>query len=286
MTPRQKKVLTVKEKIDALWKTDEWQAYDKLLKKVDITVQKNPLTEVNEGELLKTNTILDELFGGGIRRGQLVEFYGEYGSGKTQIIFTLLTESKGKIIYIDGENTFSPTRIKQIAEARGKDIEELNKRIFYFQPKDWKEQVAIPHQLAEAKDIDVIFVDSLLVHFRSSKEFLGRQNLTSRQGLIRTHLADLRGLAQRYNCVVVFTNQVYDVPDAKPFTPLYRQQISVGGHSVYHVPDVRIYLRKAKDPKRVARLMDSSELPNISVAFQIDNAGISDIKEEKKEEEE
>jgi len=272
--------------LDTLMKTEEWRKLDNILKRIDISVQKSPLSKMEEGELLKTHTVLDTLFGGGIRRGQLIEFYGEYGSSKTQILFTLLVESKGKVIYIDGEKTFSQTRIKQICEARGKNWKELDKRLFYFQPKNWKEQIAIPHQLADAEDIDLIIVDSLLCHFRSSKEFLGRQTLTNRQGIIRTHLADLRELAQRYNCIVLITNQVYDVPDAKPFTPMYRLQVGVGGHSVYHVPDVRIYLRKAKDPKRVARIMDSSELANLSVAFQIDEFGISDIEEEDEPKEE
>jgi len=271
--------------LDTLMKTEEWRKLDNILKRIDISVQKNPLSKVYEGELLKTNTVLDTLFGGGIRRGQLIEFYGEYASGKTQIIFTLVVESKGKVIYMDGEKTFSPTRIKEICKARGKNWKELDKRIFYFQPKNWREQIAVAHQLADAEDIDIIVIDSLLCHFRSSKEFLGRQNLTNRQGIIRTHMADLRQLAQRYDCIVLVTNQVYDKPEAKPFTPMYRLQIGVGGHTVYHVPDVRIFLRKAKDPKRVARIMDSSELPNLSVAFQIDEYGISDIPEKEETEE-
>jgi len=232
--------------------------------------------------------VLDDLFGGGIKRGQLVELYGSFGSGKTQICFTLLTESNGLVVYVDSERTFSLPRIKEIAKARGKDINEIDKRILYYQPTDWQEQLAVFHQLPNVEKIELIIVDSLLAHFRSSKEFLGRQNLPLRQGLIRTHLAVLRKIAQRYNAMVVFTNQISQIPDTKPFTPYYMKEVGVGGPSVHHIPDTLIYLRRAKDPKRIARLIDSSEVANMERVFIINHKGIDDVveeKEEKKEEE-
>lgn len=285
LLPKEK---TAKEKLDTLWKTDEWKTFDKLLKKVDIKEIKNPLVNVELSELLKTGTVLDELLGGGVRKGQLVELYGTWGSGKTQICFTLLVESKGLVVYVDSESTFSSKRIKQIAETRGKDINEIDSRILYFQPTDWKEQLAIFHQLPNVEEIELIIVDSLLAHFRNSKEFLGRANLPKRQGLIRTHLAELRRIAQRYNAMVIITNQITQIPDTKPFTPYYMKEIGVGGPSVHHVPDTLIYLRRVKDPKRIARLIDSSEVENKECVFIIDSAGISNVpvpvKEEKKSE--
>jgi DNA repair protein RadA len=99
-------------------------------------------------------------------------------------------------------------------------------------------------------------------------------------------MAKLRELAQQYGCIVVFTNQVYDKPNASmPYTPLYMQQVSVGGHSVYHIPDIRIFLRKSSGSKRVARLMDSSELPAMEVVYLINEKGIDNVEEEKKEKE-
>ena len=121
MSPRgrPRKPSDPKGELDKLWKTEEWKKFDKLLKNVTLNPIKNPLS-IEEPIFLKTNTILDSLFGGGIRQGQLVELYGEFASGKTQICFSLVVESNGKIVYIDSEHTFSPQRIKQIAEARGK----------------------------------------------------------------------------------------------------------------------------------------------------------------------
>jgi len=73
---------------------------------------------------------LDELLLGGIETQAVTEFYGEFGSGKSQICHTLCAtarqpiESGGMdsgVIYIDTEGTFRPERVEQIARARGLD---------------------------------------------------------------------------------------------------------------------------------------------------------------------
>ena len=73
---------------------------------------------------------LDELLLGGIETQAVTEFYGEFGSGKSQICHTLCAtarqpiESGGMdsgVIYIDTEGTFRPERLEQIARARGLD---------------------------------------------------------------------------------------------------------------------------------------------------------------------
>ena len=269
-------MLTPKEEIDELWQTDEWKKYTKLLSKIELKPITNPLSKILEEPSLKTNTVLDDLFGGGIRKGQLIEFYGTWGSGKTQICFTLMCETNGKIVYIDSEGTLKPERVKQIAEARGKDIKNIDERLLYFQPTDWQEQVAIPHQLPDT-DIELIIVDSLLAHFRDSKDFLGRENLYGRQGLIRTHLADLRRLARKHKSIIIITNQITQTPNATPYTPMYMLEQGVGGPSVHHVPDTIIYLRRCKDPLRIARLMDSSEIETGERPFIINAKGIDNV---------
>ena len=81
--------------------------------------------------MLKCNTgspDLNKILGGGIETDAITELIGEFGSGKTQICFTLSVLAQqpvdqggfgGKVCVIDTEGTFLPERIKQIAEARG-----------------------------------------------------------------------------------------------------------------------------------------------------------------------
>ena len=74
---------------------------------------------------------LDELLLGGIETQAVTEFYGEFGSGKSQICHTLCATARQPIesggvdkvivIYIDTEGTFRPERVEQIAIARGLD---------------------------------------------------------------------------------------------------------------------------------------------------------------------
>ena len=70
---------------------------------------------------------LDKLLLGGIETQAITEFYGEFGSGKSQICHTLCVMSNQSIenggfgsgsIYIDTEGTFRPERVEQIARCK------------------------------------------------------------------------------------------------------------------------------------------------------------------------
>ena len=85
---------------------------------------------------------LDELLLGGLETQAVTEFYGEFGSGKSQICHTLcamasrpLTEKglHGNVIYIDTEGTFRPERLQQIAVTRGFDALEILKKYYPMQ---------------------------------------------------------------------------------------------------------------------------------------------------------
>ena len=271
--------------IDVLWKTEEWKSFDKLLRKVDVRPVLTPMTTLKKSPFLKTNTCLDELFAGGIRRGQLVEVWGEYASGKTEFCLSCVAESTGKVIYVDSEHTFVPDRLVEIAKARGKteeEIKNLDKRILYYEPENWKEQMAVFHQLPKIKEgeLDLIIVDSLMAYFREEEDFLGRQNLFTRQGLVRIHLAKIRRIARKLGAVAIVTNQAVSNPNVTQFTRSYERKSGAGGDTVRHIPEVILSFRKAKDPKRIARIMDSLELPNLERAFILSEKGVDDIPKE------
>ena len=71
---------------------------------------------------------LDSFLKGGIETQAITEIAGEFGSGKSQICYTLCVTANspldikgpgGNVIFIDTENTFRSERIFQIAEHRG-----------------------------------------------------------------------------------------------------------------------------------------------------------------------
>jgi len=50
----------------------------------------------------------------------------------------------------------------------------------------------------------------------------------------------------------------------------------IGGHVLAHSATTRIYLRKSKPPKRIARIFDSPNLPEREVVFTVTEQGIRD----------
>jgi DNA repair protein RadA len=90
--------------------------------------------------------------------------------------------------------------------------------------------------------------------------------------MLNKHMHDLLRFGDLNNAVIAVTNQVAAKPDAffgDPTRP-------IGGHIVGHTATFRIYLRKSKGGKRIARLIDSPNLPEAEAVFMVSEAGISD----------
>ncbi|MCI4346974.1 MAG: DNA repair and recombination protein RadA, partial [Thermoplasmata archaeon] len=219
------------------------------------------------GRISTNSKALDELLGGGIETQAITEFAGEFGSGKTQIghqaaVDVQLPASQGglegEVVYIDTESTFRPERIVDMAKAVGLEPEIALSHIHIARAFNSNHQmllVAKAQELARTKPIRLLVVDSLTAHFRA--EYLGRAELAPRQQLLNKHLHELLRFADTYNAAVVVSNQVSARPDilfGDPTRP-------IGGNIVAHAATYRVYLRKSKPPKRIARLIDSPNLP-------------------------
>jgi len=228
---------------------------------------------------------LDSLLGGGVETAAITEFYGEYGSGKTQVAHQLavdvqLPEDKGglngKAVYIDTEGTFRPERLKQMAEALGLDPKEALKNVFHMKVFNTDHQILAVHKAEElikkGEPIKLIIVDSLTALFRA--EYTGRGQLAERQHKLGRHVHDLLRIAELYNVAVYVTNQVMAKPDS--FIPGLEAVQAVGGHVLAHASTYRVFLRKGKKGVRIARLVDSPHLPEREVTFVITEEGIRD----------
>lgn len=80
---------------------------------------------------------LDSFLKGGIETQAMTEIAGEFGSGKSQICYTLCVTALdrkglgGNVIFIDTENTFRSERVHQIAENRGiNNTQDILRRIY------------------------------------------------------------------------------------------------------------------------------------------------------------
>ena len=226
----------------------------------------------------------DKLIGGGIETQGLFECFGEFGSGKSQLAMQLavtaqLPEKKGglnaHVVYIDTENTFRPERVRQIAEAHGLDVSKVMKKIMVARAYTSDHQMLLVEKVESLiKDkglpLRIIIVDSLTSLFRS--EYVGRGTLATRQQRLNRHLHKLQKLADRHNLIIYMTNQVMARPDIFFGNPT----AAIGGHVLGHASQFRIYLRKGKGDKRIARLIDSPYLPEGEAVFKISAKGIED----------
>ncbi|AEB94120.1 MAG: DNA repair and recombination protein RadA [Metallosphaera sp.] len=229
---------------------------------------------------------LDGLLGGGIETRTMTELFGEFGSGKTQICHQVsvnvqLPSEKGglsgKALYIDTEGTFRTERIKAMASALGLDPKEVLQNIMSIRAINTDHQIAIVEELQDiiSKDntIKLVVVDSITSHFRA--EYSGRENLAVRQQKLNRHLHQLVRLAEIYDLAVIVTNQVMARPDMFYGDPT----VAVGGHTLYHVPGIRVQIKKSRGNRRIARMVDAPHLPEGEVVFSITNTGIRDAEE-------
>lgn len=240
---------------------------------------KEKLEERDEVNRISTGSEeFDELMGGGIESQSITEVYGEFSSGKTQVALQLAVnvqkrEDPQKAIYIDTEDTFMPERVKEIAEQQDMDPDEVLENIFVARAFNSDHQILLgekAQEIAEENDIGLIVVDSLTGEFRS--DYVGRGQLAERQQKLNKHMKHLKKLATAYNAAVVVTNQVMSNPDQMFGDPTK----AIGGHIAGHNSTFRIYLRKSKKDKRVARLVDAPYLPEGEAVFTITDSGIED----------
>ncbi len=227
---------------------------------------------------------LDNLLGGrGVETKSMTEAFGAYGSGKSQLGFVLVVNvqlpvnmggANGKAVFIDCEGTFRPERIKQIAEAKGANPEKILKNIFVARALNSDHQILlldrVGEMIKEGEPIRLIVIDSLTAHFRS--EFTGRGQLADRQQKLNRYLHSLIRISEQYNLAVYVTNQVM----ANPAIMFGDPTTAVGGHIVAHTSTYRLYLRRGKKDSRVAKMIDSPNLPENETVFFITKEGLKD----------
>ena len=225
---------------------------------------------------------LNRILGGGVETGVITELIGEFGSGKTQICYTLSVLASrpieegglgGSICIIDTEGTFLPERVVQIAEARGYDPQEILGKILVARAYNSDHQIMLIKnlpQVCQENEVKMVIVDSMIGHFRG--EYIGRGSLAERQQKLGGALGNLLRVAEAFNLSVVLTNQVQAKPDQAYGDP----NRPAGGHVMAHACTHRVYLRKGRANTRLAQVIDSPYLPEVKVRIAITEAGITD----------
>ena len=188
-------------------------------------------------KIITFSSEIDAILGGGVPLGQITEFCGAPGVGKTQMGMQLAINVQlpeafngagGEAIYIDTEGSFMPERCKQmaaalcthlrkiaahrqdprrIAAAESFTVDSLLSRIHVCRARDSTEQLAIvdylPQFLDAHREVRLIVVDSVTFHFR--QDYADMPNRTRVLSQMAQSLMELAGNRQ---IAVVLMNQV------------------------------------------------------------------------------
>jgi RecA/RadA recombinase len=180
---------------------------------------------------------LDSILGGGIETGSLTEVFGEFRTGKTQLIHTMCVTCQlaresgggaGKVIVVDTEGAFRPERVAEIASKRfGLDADEVLDNIRVARVFNVDDQVDSTLGVAALLADDdaptrLVIVDSVTNLWR--QDYSGRGELSERQQRLNSYLADLKRICEEFNVAVLLSNQVMANPDSS----MVRDQHAVG----------------------------------------------------------
>jgi RecA/RadA recombinase len=146
---------------------------------------------------------VDALLGGGIHTGMITDIYGESGSGKSQLCFTLCANCAKEAactLFIDTVGTFRPERIMEISGSQ-LPLEKIT----FIRAFTTIDQTNATKKILEVRPTLVI-VDSLTSLF--STEYSG----AGRHRALMKYLHELALLAINSRCAIVVTNMVRAAP--------------------------------------------------------------------------
>lgn len=226
---------------------------------------------------------LDEILGGGICSREITELAGEYGVGKSQMLYTIMVEllwreKDASVAFLDSEDTYRKERIVEMCTARGYQPEEILSRTIYIPIVDsnlFFEIIDRIDMTIENRNVKAILSDSLIAPLRA--EYVGREVLWLRQQLLNKVLRRMLNLAKVYNIAVIVSNQVVASPQTFYTPNIIQQYPPTGGTIMAHNCNTRLYIRKAQGNRRIARLFDSSWRPEAEAVFMITEKGVVDV---------
>ena len=232
---------------------------------------------------------LDRLLGGGIRTGLVTDIYGPSGTGKSQLCFSLCVNSakylkqKEMIMFVDTVGTFRPERVSEIANQQRNN--EILDKIIFIRAFSTNDQIKSIKKIYDIKPL-LIIIDSATSLF--STEYKG----ASRHLVLMNHLHELSFAAINFDCAVVITNMVRNVPVVRTITDHGHnninkvinttttsnsyQQREFMGTSVSIYSHIRLRLQIVNSEKSIVEASLMQPTRRSPVSFRIISRGFSD----------
>src|SRR2546421_10490618 len=183
---------------------------------------------------------------GGVPRGRIVEIFGPESSGKTTLLYHLLSEAQkvgGICAFIDAEHAIDPIYAKRI----GVDVDEL----LVSQPDYGEQALEIVDVLVRSGAVDLVAIDSVaaLTPRVELEGQMGETQVGLQARLMSQALRKLAGNLSRANTVCVFTNQIREKIGVQFGSP----ETQPGGRAL------KFYSSQRLDIRRIETLKEGTE---------------------------
>ncbi len=203
---------------------------------------------------------LDRVMGGGLPKGQITLVYGVSNTGKTTLALqcaAAVSRGRRNVLYLDGENSFSPERLVQIAAH---DVHAVASRIFVFKLHRFHDQTLLLEDLDRfaSRNVALIVVDTITSLYRLELTDPWRVFASNRS--LNRQLAYLLHTARTCDAAVLVTSQVHNAPqnDAAPvIEPVATRVLKFWSQNILQItPDAQVGVRsvvveKHEDKTRV-----------------------------------
>ncbi len=226
------------------------KALQTALKSIEKAYGKGAVMKLGEASNIQVESIptgsigLDMALGiGGIPKGRVVELYGHESSGKTTIALHMVAEVQkagGIAGFIDAEHALDPVYAKGI----GVDIDNL----YISQPDNGEQGLAIAETMVSSGAVDIVIIDSVaaLVPKTEIQGEMTDAHVGLQARLMSKGLRKLTGIMSKFNCTVVFINQLREKISTGYGTG---GETTTGGRALKFYSSVRLEVKKIDNLK-------------------------------------
>lgn len=180
---------------------------------------------------------LDNILGGGIPVGRIMEIYGPESSGKTTLMLTLaaaVQRDGGKVAFIDAEHALDV----KYAQALGVDVENM----LISQPDCGEQALEMVDYIVASGEIDLVIVDSVaaLTPKAEIDGSMGDSHMGLQARLMGQALRKLTASINKNKCTVAFINQLRSKIGVMFGSP----ETTSGGNALKFYCSVRLDIRR------------------------------------------
>lgn len=201
-------------------------------------------TKMNVETIPTGSLSLDIALGlGGIPKGRIVEIYGPESSGKTTVTLHMIAQVQkngGIAGFIDAEHALDPVYARNI----GVDVDNL----YISQPDNGEQALEITETMVRSGAMDVVVIDSVaaLVPKAEIDGDMGDSHVGLQARLMSQALRKLTAVISKFNCTVVFINQLREKVGVMFGSP----ETTTGGRALKFYSSVRLDVRRIESLKQ------------------------------------